>query len=150
VRNFVLATADNFRHHRGLFRAIVERGLDHPHAMKTIFGFREELAAALEKCCMAGASLPVRVMTQMVYGFLITGVLNPTRRRKSATRVPSTNSPMPASPIWSAQMTLSIDLFWSFRSPYSYLATPRLVEMEREYDLNDQRPPRLSAGCAFR
>jgi len=32
-------------------------------------------------------------------------------------------------------MTLSIDLFWSFRSPYSYLATPRLVEMEREYDL---------------
>lgn len=32
-------------------------------------------------------------------------------------------------------MTLSIDLFWSFRSPYSYLATPRLVEMERDYDL---------------
>jgi 2-hydroxychromene-2-carboxylate isomerase len=33
-------------------------------------------------------------------------------------------------------MTLSTDLFWSFRSPYSYLATPRLVEMQREYDLN--------------
>jgi 2-hydroxychromene-2-carboxylate isomerase len=33
-------------------------------------------------------------------------------------------------------MTLSIDLFWSFRSPYSYLATPRLVEMQREYDLS--------------
>jgi 2-hydroxychromene-2-carboxylate isomerase len=32
-------------------------------------------------------------------------------------------------------MTLQIDLFWSFRSPYSYLATPRLVEMERDYDL---------------
>jgi 2-hydroxychromene-2-carboxylate isomerase len=32
-------------------------------------------------------------------------------------------------------VTLSIDLFWSFRSPYSYLATPRLVEMTREYDL---------------
>ncbi|HVZ92230.1 MAG TPA: 2-hydroxychromene-2-carboxylate isomerase [Rhizomicrobium sp.] len=32
-------------------------------------------------------------------------------------------------------MTLFIDLFWSFRSPYSYLATPRLVEMERAYDL---------------
>ena len=32
-------------------------------------------------------------------------------------------------------MTLSIDLFWSFRSPYSYLATPRLVEMNAEYDL---------------
>ena len=32
-------------------------------------------------------------------------------------------------------MTLSIDLFWSFRSPYSYLATPRLVDMARDYDL---------------
>jgi 2-hydroxychromene-2-carboxylate isomerase len=27
-------------------------------------------------------------------------------------------------------------LFWSFRSPYSYLATPRLVKMQHEYDLN--------------
>lgn len=32
-------------------------------------------------------------------------------------------------------MSLSFDLFWSFRSPYSYLATGRLVEIEREYDL---------------
>ena len=32
-------------------------------------------------------------------------------------------------------MTLSVDLFWSFRSPYSYLATPRLMELERAYDL---------------
>lgn len=38
-------------------------------------------------------------------------------------------------------MTLCFDLFWSFRSPYSYLATPRLVEMERDYDLKvDVRP----------
>jgi 2-hydroxychromene-2-carboxylate isomerase len=29
----------------------------------------------------------------------------------------------------------SIDVYWSFRSPYSYLATPRLAEMEFEYDL---------------
>jgi 2-hydroxychromene-2-carboxylate isomerase len=33
-------------------------------------------------------------------------------------------------------MTLAIDLYWSFRSPYSYLATPRLVEMARDYDLS--------------
>jgi 2-hydroxychromene-2-carboxylate isomerase len=33
-------------------------------------------------------------------------------------------------------MTLEIDLFWSFRSPYSYLATPRLVEMGRKWDLH--------------
>lgn len=32
-------------------------------------------------------------------------------------------------------MSLSIDVFWSFRSPYSYLATPRLVRLERDYDL---------------
>ena len=38
-------------------------------------------------------------------------------------------------------MTLSIDLFWSFRSPYSYLATPRLVRLAAEYDLDvDVRP----------
>ena len=33
-------------------------------------------------------------------------------------------------------MTLSFDLFWSFRSPYSYLATPRLVRLAAEYDLD--------------
>lgn len=33
-------------------------------------------------------------------------------------------------------MTLEIDLFWSFRSPYSYLATQRLVEMGRTWDLH--------------
>ena len=32
-------------------------------------------------------------------------------------------------------MTLTVDLFWSFRSPYSYLATPRLVSLQHEYDL---------------
>jgi AcrR family transcriptional regulator len=77
IRNFVAATAENFRKHRGLFRAIVERGFDHPHAMKTIFRFREELAQALERA-LGGkeTSLEVRVMTQMVYGFLITGLIN--------------------------------------------------------------------------
>ena len=33
-------------------------------------------------------------------------------------------------------MTLSVDVFWSFRSPYSYLATPRMAEMDRLYDLD--------------
>ncbi len=32
-------------------------------------------------------------------------------------------------------MTLEYDLFWSFRSPYSYLVMPRLIEFEREYDV---------------
>src|SRR5262249_35857440 len=33
-------------------------------------------------------------------------------------------------------MTLAIDVFWSFRSPYSYLATGRLVGLARDYDLD--------------
>ena len=32
-------------------------------------------------------------------------------------------------------MTLQADLFWSFRSPYSYLAVPRLVALEDEFDV---------------
>jgi len=33
-------------------------------------------------------------------------------------------------------MSLALDLFWSFRSPYSYLATPRLVRLAAEYDVD--------------
>lgn len=33
-------------------------------------------------------------------------------------------------------MPLAVDVFWSFRSPYSYLATPRLVQLARDYDLD--------------
>jgi 2-hydroxychromene-2-carboxylate isomerase len=32
-------------------------------------------------------------------------------------------------------MTLSVDLFYSFRSPYSYLALPRTLKLVEEYDL---------------
>jgi 2-hydroxychromene-2-carboxylate isomerase len=30
---------------------------------------------------------------------------------------------------------LEVELYWSFRSPYSYLATPRLVALERDHEL---------------
>ena len=30
---------------------------------------------------------------------------------------------------------LSFDVFWSFRSPYSYLVTPRLAELVRDFDV---------------
>lgn len=33
-------------------------------------------------------------------------------------------------------MTLTVDVFWSFRSPYSYLATSRLVEIERRFTVD--------------
>ena len=32
-------------------------------------------------------------------------------------------------------MTLSYELYWSFRSPYSYFIIHRLVELERDYDV---------------
>lgn len=88
VDDFVRATAAMFRAHKGLFRAIVERGMEHPQAMAAVFTVREELAAALETALRGRLGRPrnlqqaVRMMTQMVYGFLLTGVLNnraPTR-----------------------------------------------------------------------
>ncbi len=33
-------------------------------------------------------------------------------------------------------MPLAVDVFWSFRSPYSYLATPRLVALAGRFDLD--------------
>jgi AcrR family transcriptional regulator len=78
VRSFVTRSATNFRKHRGLFRAIVERGFDHPLAMKAIFEFRDRFAAALEKALQVndGSTVNIRAMTQMIYGFLIVGILN--------------------------------------------------------------------------
>lgn len=35
----------------------------------------------------------------------------------------------------SATKTLEFDVFWSFRSPYSYLATKRIVAIENTYDV---------------
>jgi 2-hydroxychromene-2-carboxylate isomerase len=32
-------------------------------------------------------------------------------------------------------MTLEVEVFWSFRSPYSYLATPRMVALEKEWEI---------------
>ncbi len=38
-------------------------------------------------------------------------------------------------------MTLSLDVYWSFRSPYCYLAGPRLLDLRATYDLDiDLRP----------
>jgi len=40
-------------------------------------------------------------------------------------------------------MTHHVDLFWSFRSPYSYLALPRLIALEQDWDLRiNVRPVR--------
>jgi len=33
-------------------------------------------------------------------------------------------------------MPATVDLFWSFRSPYSYLATPEALELPKQYDID--------------
>jgi len=33
-------------------------------------------------------------------------------------------------------MTEPIDVYWSFRSPYSYLATPELLQLRKDYDVD--------------
>ena len=45
-------------------------------------------------------------------------------------------------------MSLSFDLYWSFRSPYSYLATGRIVALARQYDLELRVRPVLQIGRA--
>jgi AcrR family transcriptional regulator len=94
VERFVAVTAAQFRQHRGLFRAIVEHGFDHPLAMQTMFSVRAGMQAFLEtalaRCCGAcvDLSFTVRMMTQLVYGFLLTATLNeraPTRFDDSRT-----------------------------------------------------------------
>ena len=40
-------------------------------------------------------------------------------------------------------MTLIAQLYWSFRSPYSYLVTPRLVQLERDWDARIEVRPVL-------
>lgn len=38
-------------------------------------------------------------------------------------------------------MTLQVDLFWSFRSPYSYLVLPRVKNLVQEYDVDVRARP---------
>src|SRR5262245_3381247 len=40
-------------------------------------------------------------------------------------------------------MALSFDLYWSFRSPYSYLATDRIVRLHARYDVEVRVKPVL-------
>jgi 2-hydroxychromene-2-carboxylate isomerase len=40
-------------------------------------------------------------------------------------------------------VTLDVDLFWSFRSPYSYLATGRIIALARDYDFTVRVRPVL-------
>lgn len=86
LNHFVTALITRFRDHRGLTRAIVEHGFANSQAMDMMIELRGEMQAilqtTLEKFVSADLSFPVRMMTQLVYGFLLTGLINeraPTR-----------------------------------------------------------------------
>ncbi len=32
-------------------------------------------------------------------------------------------------------MVLTVELYWSFRSPYSYIVLPRIIELQRRYEV---------------
>lgn len=94
IERFVAATATQAREHRGLFRAIVERGFDQSLAMEMMFSIREELQTFLETVLArfgrkySDLSFTVKMISQMAYGFLITGILNdraPTRLDEART-----------------------------------------------------------------
>jgi len=40
-------------------------------------------------------------------------------------------------------MTQTVDVFWSFRSPYSYLATPELLQLRKDYNVTVRFRPVL-------
>lgn len=83
LRLFVTAVARAFQENRGLYRALLERGLEVPEVMAELVRLRDEAALALERLIAAPAGqedrhrLRIRVASQMLYGFLINGVLNP-------------------------------------------------------------------------
>lgn len=88
VSQYITVVANQLRTHRGLFRAIVERGFERSLAMDIVFSIRAELQTFLETALgkFGGQykDLPftVRMISQLVYGFLLAGVLNeraPTR-----------------------------------------------------------------------
>ncbi len=83
IRTAVFRTTAQMRIHRGLFRAILERGFEQPALTAAIFKLRDQAAANFEAALRkAGVrrsdlSLAVRVGMQMLHGFLLTGILNP-------------------------------------------------------------------------
>ena len=50
---------------------------------------------------------------------------------------------VPVRPPYTATMPAAIDLFWSFRSPYSYLAMPGACKLEQDFEVEVRLQPVL-------
>lgn len=86
LERYVTLVLGRFRDNRGLVRAIVEHGFANSQAMDMVIALRGELQAVLqarlEGFVAADLSFPVRMMIQIVFGFLLAGLINaraPTR-----------------------------------------------------------------------
>ena len=84
LRRFIRDTARQFSTHKGLFRAIMERSFGNEAAMKPVVEMRTRIAGMIEdvlrpsfKGRRGELPLAVRVVSQMVFGFLFNTVLNP-------------------------------------------------------------------------
>jgi AcrR family transcriptional regulator len=81
LRSFIKATAEHLSTHRGLVRAILERGFGHPHLLVPLIALRTELQTLIESEIEAAGRTPepltVRVVTQIINGFIQNSVVNP-------------------------------------------------------------------------
>lgn len=84
IRTFIRGAAEQFSRHRGMFRAILERGFDDPTALEPVMGLRKHLEDLLESAMRVAfarkhteARLSIRVATQIIFGFLLNTALNP-------------------------------------------------------------------------
>lgn len=84
IRRFIAGTAAQFQTHRGMFRAIMERGFENPASIAPLIAMRgrmeilltDVLRKALPKD-LRDPLLTARVVVQMVFGFLIGPLVNP-------------------------------------------------------------------------
>jgi len=84
IRRFIIGSAAQFQAHRGMFRAIMERGFENQAPLAPLIAMRgrmENLLTQMLRSVLPGDSrdplLTARVVVQMVFGFLIGPLVNP-------------------------------------------------------------------------
>jgi AcrR family transcriptional regulator len=81
LRGFVKLTASHLTAHRGLVRAILERGFARPHLLVPLIALRAEIQKMVEAVIHAAGRKPepltVRVITQIINGFIQNSIVNP-------------------------------------------------------------------------
>jgi len=83
LRRFIAGTAAQFQTHRGMFRAIMERGFESPTSIAPLIAMRGRMESLLTEVLRKALPtardplLTARVVVQMVFGFLIGPLVNP-------------------------------------------------------------------------